>query len=137
MGIAQHTSFQIAKGEVRSRDMTILLGYVVFAIVFLLVIYLNFHDGWNCAWRFNTDDCVSLARTTSELSSAHAQSMRADLDTLRGIFAAAIRLSYENGQPRKRRFGDGNLTTHAGRIATDPRFFVANQCLLGRSLAIL
>jgi hypothetical protein len=41
MGIAQHTSFQITKGEVRNRDMTILLGYVVFAIVVLLVIYLD------------------------------------------------------------------------------------------------
>jgi hypothetical protein len=41
MGIAQQTSFQITKGEVRSRDMTILLGYAAFAIVLLLVIYLD------------------------------------------------------------------------------------------------
>jgi hypothetical protein len=41
MGIAQQTSFQITKSEVRSRDITILLGYVVFAIVLLLVIYFD------------------------------------------------------------------------------------------------
>jgi hypothetical protein len=41
MGIAQQTRFQIAKGEVRSRDMTILLGYAAFAIVLLIVIYLD------------------------------------------------------------------------------------------------
>jgi hypothetical protein len=41
MGIAQQTSFQITKGEVRSRDKRILLGYAAFAIVLLLVIYLD------------------------------------------------------------------------------------------------
>ena len=41
MQIAQQTRFETAQREVRSRDMTILLGYAAFAIVLLIAIYLG------------------------------------------------------------------------------------------------
>jgi hypothetical protein len=41
MGIAQQTGFQITRDGVRSRDITFLLGYAAFAIVLLLLIYLD------------------------------------------------------------------------------------------------
>jgi hypothetical protein len=41
MEIAQHSKFETAQGEVRSHDMTILLGYAAFAIVLLIAIYLG------------------------------------------------------------------------------------------------
>ncbi len=40
MEIAQTTKFKTAQSEVRSHDMTIMLGYAVFAIVLLIAIYL-------------------------------------------------------------------------------------------------
>lgn len=39
MEIAQQTGFETAHREVRSRDVTILLGYAAFAIVLLIGIY--------------------------------------------------------------------------------------------------
>jgi hypothetical protein len=41
MEIAQRTRFETAQSEVRSHDMTILLGYATFAIVLLIAIYLG------------------------------------------------------------------------------------------------
>jgi hypothetical protein len=40
MAITQQSGFQILKDEVRSRDMTILVGYVTVSILLLLLIYL-------------------------------------------------------------------------------------------------
>jgi hypothetical protein len=40
MEIAQTTKFKTAQREVRSHDMTIILGYAAFAIVLLIAIYL-------------------------------------------------------------------------------------------------
>jgi hypothetical protein len=45
MGIVKQTSFKFTKGEVRSRDMAISLGYAAFAIVLLLLICLNSTPG--------------------------------------------------------------------------------------------
>jgi hypothetical protein len=41
MAIAQHTRFEIASGELRSRDITILLGYAAFAVMLLVAIYFD------------------------------------------------------------------------------------------------
>jgi hypothetical protein len=41
MEIAQHSKFETAQSEVRSHDMTILLGYTAFATVLAIVIYLG------------------------------------------------------------------------------------------------
>jgi hypothetical protein len=40
MEIVQTTKFKTAQPEVRSHDMTIILGYAAFAIVLLIAIYL-------------------------------------------------------------------------------------------------
>jgi hypothetical protein len=40
MAILEHSGFDVVKHEVKNRDMTILLGYSIFAIVFLIAIYL-------------------------------------------------------------------------------------------------
>jgi hypothetical protein len=39
--IAQHTRFETTQGEVRTHDMTILLGYSVLAVVLLIAIYFG------------------------------------------------------------------------------------------------
>jgi hypothetical protein len=41
MRIAQQSSFKTEKSEVKSRDMTILLGYAAFAVAILLVVCLD------------------------------------------------------------------------------------------------
>jgi hypothetical protein len=41
MEIVQQTRFETAEREVKSHDATILLGYLVFAIVLLIGIYLG------------------------------------------------------------------------------------------------
>jgi hypothetical protein len=41
MQIAQQTRLEAAPREIRSHDMTILLGYAFFAIVLLIAIYLG------------------------------------------------------------------------------------------------
>jgi hypothetical protein len=40
MTIAHQTRFQSASGELKSYDITILIGYATFAIVILIAIYL-------------------------------------------------------------------------------------------------
>lgn len=41
MAVLEHSDFDVAKREVKSRDTTILLGYSVLAIVLLIAIYLG------------------------------------------------------------------------------------------------
>jgi hypothetical protein len=41
MGIAQQTILRPVRGEVRSHDVTIMLGYTAFAIVLLFAIYFD------------------------------------------------------------------------------------------------
>jgi hypothetical protein len=41
MGIAQQTILRPVQGEVRSHDVTIMLGYAAFAIALLVAIYFD------------------------------------------------------------------------------------------------
>jgi hypothetical protein len=41
MEIAQRTKFETGEHEVRSQDLTIMLGYVAFAVLLLIAMYLG------------------------------------------------------------------------------------------------
>jgi hypothetical protein len=45
MAIAQRTGFETARSEVKSYDMSIVLGYAAFAVVLLIAIYLGAISG--------------------------------------------------------------------------------------------
>jgi hypothetical protein len=54
MEIAQRTKFEAVRSEGRSHDVTILLGYAAFALVFLILIYLDSQSSGTTAIDFST-----------------------------------------------------------------------------------